>query len=172
MFFYSVIRIKIISLLPSTSSCIVVITLPVLLNNSFYAFLGEMQRVAFSPLPIFGSSVCVCVCMYLCVCLCVCVCVCVCMCLCVCMCVCVRPSICMFRWWTIRKRFKIEPPFCTVLYVVHEKIRPTTYEATFLLMTLTYFLKVKDSNRDHFRKLNMVILQTVTDTVYNNITNS
>ena len=30
-------------------------------------------------------------------------------------------------------------------------------------MTLTYFLKDKDSNRNHFGRLNVVISQTVTD---------
>ena len=30
-------------------------------------------------------------------------------------------------------------------------------------MTMTYFLKVKDSDRDHFSRLNVTISQTVTD---------
>ena len=33
-------------------------------------------------------------------------------------------------------------------------------------MTLTYFLKVKDWNQDHFSRLSIVILQTVTDRAY------
>ena len=38
-----------------------------------------------------------------------------------------------------------------------------TYLATSQLMTLTYFLKVEDLNRDHLGSLNMTTSHTVTD---------
>ena len=98
--------------------------------------LCEMEGIAFSPIAIIG------VCMF------------------VCTCVCVHVYVRMPRWSTSRKRLEINPTVSNHL-VGHEKIRPTTYLATFYLMTLTYFLKVKDYNRANFCRLYVVISQTV-----------
>ena len=60
------------------------------------------------------------------------------------------------------KRFEINPP------IFHHLVGKTAlsvmlYLATLYLMTVTYFLKVKDSNRNQFGRLNVIISQTMTN---------
>ena len=75
---------------------------------------------------------------------------CVCMCACVCVCLADGP---------IKNDLKSVSPFfqspCKP-----QKRHPTTYAATLELMTLTYFLKVKESNLDHLERLNLIISKT------------
>ena len=59
----------------------------------------------------------------------------------VCVCVCV----CVPRWWSGEKQIEINLPFFSPSYRP-QKSHPVKYSATLKLMTLTYFLKVKDSN--------------------------
>ena len=76
---------------------------------------------------------------------------------------CVYSCVRMHRWWTRRKRFEINLSFSTILSGL--KRHPSTYSTTLSLMTLTYFLKVKDANRYHFGRVNVVISQMVTERV-------
>ena len=76
-----------------------------------------------------------------------CVCVCPCMCVYVCMCV------CMPRWWLSAKQLEINSPVFHPL-VGNKNNHPPTYSPTLQLIILIYFLKVKDSNRDHFGRYN------------------
>ena len=87
---------------------------------------------------------------------CVCVHVCVCVCVCMCVCLCGMP-----HWWTIGKRLEINLPFLSPFCRIQQPSNDIFGE--FVAHDLTYFLKVNDSNRNHFDRLSVVITQTMTD---------
>ena len=136
----------------------------------FLLFLDEMQRVAFSPLSIGSSFLCVCVCVCVCACVrackfvcacvrtcvrvCVCACVCVCVCVCVraCVCACVRVCVCVRACVHARVRACV----CLCVCVMLVEKRKTA---------LIYFLKVKDFTQDHFGRSNVVISPRVTEQI-------
>ena len=87
----------------------------------------------------------------------------------VCMCDRVYACPCVYASF-VDQWIEIIQQFFTILKAT--KSHPTTYSAMLQLMTLTYFLKVKDSSRDHFGKLNVVLSHTMTNISNTTITNT
>ena len=63
------------------------------------------------------------------------------------------------RWWITRKRFQINPSFSSPSCRPRKRPTERRYVATFYLLTVTHYFKIKYSNRDHLEGLNVIISQ-------------